>query len=456
MTNSREREDSEYDSDDSIAHTTRPKRAVVNYLTWVTDKNSQGKTTMDTIVDWYKIKGNYGRLFGEATTKINLMPCYKELIELLVETGHARRKAEAVRQHCIGLHDKYDAILEEFDGQGYAFTEEEDKKVTVIDEKTFKVKNLADVINQKFKYFYDLRPVIHGWEIANPGCENPFTKGRRGKSGEQMVSSQSSKSEVSNKRRRYDNDHDGSNTQKNNITKLPRVIAESDDDDDEEDDEDDEDDESSSKQRGYRGLQKWIHHDEYALNKNFLNGSNTLDNFQNSWSILSKEGEVQEQSRYAQHNQRNNNEEVTIDKLNSPQENSALGQHHYYHQNEEHTTESIRGKRHKKRKEQRYSKTLDVKQNTSTSSSNNNNKTDAKKKTRKKKSRTDVLQLAKRRLKMEKKRVALEERKVRLAEKAMALEEKKLALKEHLANDHQCCQNKNKKKKGFSLFNWLY
>jgi hypothetical protein len=124
-----------YESDESTAVTTRRRRSGLNYLSWVTDHNSEGKTTMDIIVDWLKIKENYTKVMEDLAfdNKAAAMRNYDGIVKKLVETEHVSRKPEAVRQHCIELQNKFYSVLDEFDGQGYAFTEKKDNEVRVLD-----------------------------------------------------------------------------------------------------------------------------------------------------------------------------------------------------------------------------------------------------------------------------------------------------------------------------------
>jgi hypothetical protein len=65
--------------------------------------------------------------------KAAAMRNYDGIVKKLVETEHVSRKPEAVRQHCIELQNKFYSVLDEFDGQGYAFTEKKDNEVRVLD-----------------------------------------------------------------------------------------------------------------------------------------------------------------------------------------------------------------------------------------------------------------------------------------------------------------------------------
>jgi hypothetical protein len=124
-----------YESDESTAVITRRRRSGLNYLSWVTDHNSEGKTTMDIIVDWLKINKNYTKVMEDLAfdNKAAAMRNYDGIVKKLVETEHVSRKPEAVRQHCIELQNKFYSVLDEFDGQGYAFTEKKDNEVRVLD-----------------------------------------------------------------------------------------------------------------------------------------------------------------------------------------------------------------------------------------------------------------------------------------------------------------------------------
>lgn len=100
---------------------TQAKTKKAPQKSWVTDKNDQGKSSYDTIVDWILIDGNYDRwtgkksAIGKAERKTQIL---QEIQALLMATGHGERDTAGISQQIRNVKVKFESVKAELGGTG--------------------------------------------------------------------------------------------------------------------------------------------------------------------------------------------------------------------------------------------------------------------------------------------------------------------------------------------------
>ncbi|KAI8888314.1 hypothetical protein K501DRAFT_329903 [Backusella circina FSU 941] len=141
------------------------------YQTWKNDQNEEGKTSLDTIVDWLAQGENYSKYKGSLKTpgESNKKTAYcKTIAEILVATGHTHRDFKGIMSQISELETKFKAGVKELNKCASAnnlgnIDINANHDETIIDEKGYR-RPLKDVVKKKFKYFYILRPMFTKWE----------------------------------------------------------------------------------------------------------------------------------------------------------------------------------------------------------------------------------------------------------------------------------------------------
>jgi hypothetical protein len=86
------------------------------YQTWKNDHNEEGKTSLDTIVDWLAEGENYSKYKGSLKIpgEANKKTAYcKDIAEILIETGHTHRDFKGIMSQITELETKFKSAVEE-------------------------------------------------------------------------------------------------------------------------------------------------------------------------------------------------------------------------------------------------------------------------------------------------------------------------------------------------------
>ncbi|KAA1122289.1 hypothetical protein PGTUg99_036255 [Puccinia graminis f. sp. tritici] len=134
---------------------------------WTTDRNHDGQSSMDLIVDWLTVEGNYGLWRLGRRSKQDVA---ETIAQYLVTNGAASREWHGIEQQITGLERKFrDALaLRNQTGQGIMDKAEELERNFGLgdnnqpkDDHVEHARNQTEVaIQKKCKYFYELEPIM--------------------------------------------------------------------------------------------------------------------------------------------------------------------------------------------------------------------------------------------------------------------------------------------------------
>ncbi|CAO3629059.1 unnamed protein product [Mucor hiemalis] len=163
-----------------------PASSSTDPKSWQNDPNESGKTSYDILIGWMTAEGNYAKYCGPSVgigeTSSKAAMC-KQIADLLVATGHIKRKPETIREAIRRVKASFEYVRNELKSTRYGVQDEYDvdshrefDAATVASGtsgRRKKIKTIEALVNKKCKYYYDLinifcmRPTI---SLAGVSC----------------------------------------------------------------------------------------------------------------------------------------------------------------------------------------------------------------------------------------------------------------------------------------------
>ncbi|OAV92365.1 hypothetical protein PTTG_02241 [Puccinia triticina 1-1 BBBD Race 1] len=145
-------------------------------VSWTRDRNADGKSSLDLIVDWLTVQGNYDLWRSGRVSKQDVS---ERIVTYLVNNGAAQREWRGVEQQILTLERNFRKALafQNQTGQGImdeaelerARQDEADLNMSDIEDHVENAQNEIEVkIQKKCKYFYELEPIMKDRPSSRP------------------------------------------------------------------------------------------------------------------------------------------------------------------------------------------------------------------------------------------------------------------------------------------------